>query len=129
MADYTKRTSASDLYRLATILNVSNFHVCRLSELPRVLANKQIKSIVVNLDSYGGGTHWVSIYKPKKLYFDSYAQVAPIGVPRSYKLASNTKELQSIEATDCGGLCMLWLHYVAHKSNSQYYSLFKDVYT
>jgi hypothetical protein len=126
--DYTKRTSEGDLYRLAKILNVSSFHVCRLSELPRVLANKRIKSIVVNLDNYGSGSHWVALSASKKMYFDSYAQVAPIGVPRNYQLASNSKELQSISATDCGGLCMLWLHYVAHKSNSDYYKLFKDCY-
>ena len=128
MMDYTKRTSEADLYKLARILNIINFHVCRLVELPHILANKKIKSIVVNLDSHGGGSHWVALSVSKKLYFDSYAQVAPLGVPRDYKLASNSKELQSISATDCGGLCMLWLHYITHKSNSQYYSLFKDVY-
>jgi hypothetical protein len=126
--DYTKRTSAADLYHLARILTVDQFHVCRLNELPQALANKRIKSIVVNLDSHGPGTHWVALYKPKKLYFDSYAQPAPKAVPRDYKLASNSKELQSIEATDCGGLCMLWLHYVCHKSNRKYYELFRDVY-
>ena len=126
--DYTKRTSAADLYRLARLLSVDRFHVCRLSELPRALSNKQISSIVVNLDNVGPGTHWVSIYKPKKIYFDSYAQPAPRAVPRDYKLASNSHELQTIEATDCGGLCLLWLHYVNHKSNAEYYNLFKDVY-
>ena len=128
MKDFTKRTSISDLNHIAKVLKVNNFTVCRLDELPRVLNQKNIDNIVINLDSIGSGSHWVSINRSKKLYFDSYAQPAPNGVPKNYKLASQSKEVQSIAATDCGSLCLLWLHYVNYKSNAEYYKLFKDVY-
>ncbi len=128
MGDYTKRTSVQDLLLIARVLKVNNFTVCRLNELPRVLNQKKIDNIVINLDSYGSGSHWVALCKTKKMYFDSYAQPAPSIVPSSYKLASQTKEVQSIAATDCGALCVLWLHYVNYKSNEDYYKLFKDVY-
>ena len=126
--DYTKRTSVTDLLLIARVLKVNNFAVCRLDELPRVLNQKKIDNIVINLDSYGSGSHWVALNRTKKLYFDSYAQPAPSIVPRNYKLASQTKEVQSIAATDCGALCVLWLHYVNYKSNEDYYKLFSDVY-
>ena len=126
--DYTKRTSVAELGHIARILKVINFAVCRLIELPRLLQNKNIYNIVINLDSVGSGSHWVALCKNKKLYFDSYAQPAPYVVPRNYKLASQSKEVQSIAATDCGALCLLWLHYVNYKSNAEYYSHFKDVY-
>ena len=128
MKDFTQRTSVADLNHIAKILKVNNFTVCRLDELPRVLNQKNIDNIVINLDSIGSGSHWVSINRTKKLYFDSYAQPAPNGVPKNYKLASQSKEVQSIAATDCGSLCLLWLHYVNYKSNAEYYKLFKDVY-
>ena len=128
MIDYTQRTSVADLNNIARVLKVNNFAVCRLNELSRVLNDKKIDNIVINLDSIGSGSHWVSICKSKKMYFDSYAQPAPYVVPRNYKLASQSKEVQSIAATDCGSLCLLWLHYVNYKSNADYYKLFRDCY-
>ena len=126
--NYTKRTSTSDLYKLCKELGLTNVHVCRQSDLKQTLSNKRIRNIIINLDDYGGGSHWVAINTPKKMYFDSYAQYPPLSVPKVYKMASQKKEIQSIEATDCGALCALWLYYINYKSNPDYYQLFRDCY-
>ena len=76
----------------------------------------------------GNSTHWVALYKPKKLYFDSYAQSPPTVVPKNYKMASTNKEIESMDGNNCGQLCLLWLYYVNFKSNDEYYKLFKDLY-
>lgn len=126
--DYTKRTSIEDLYRLCKKLEIKNIIICRTNELKNYLKNKKIQNYILNLDNYGNGSHWVA-YSPKyKLYFDSYAQPPPLEIPKNTKLASNKKELQTIEATDCGALCCLWLYYINNKSNTAYYNLFRDVY-
>ncbi len=125
--DYTKRTNVSDLVRLCDDLNIPSLGICRLHELPRMLKSKA-SNIIVNLDSYGLGSHWVALYRPKKVYFDSYAEEKPIQIPKDYTRASTKKELQSLESTDCGGLCCLWLYYMNFKTNEEYYDLFKDVY-
>lgn len=128
MTDYTKRTSIGDLYNLCDQLGLSNVFVGRANEVAKALANRHIQIIIFNLDDYGPGSHWVSISKPDKMYFDSYAQPAPTVVPSSYKVASLSKEIQSISATDCGALCALWLYYMKNESNEAYYQRFKDVY-
>lgn len=126
--DYTKRTSIEDLYRLCDKLDIKNVMICRTDQLKNYLKNKKIQNYILNLDNHGSGSHWVA-YSPKyKLYFDSYAQPPPSQIPKGTKLASNKKELQTLEATDCGGLCCLWLYYINNKSNAAYYNLFKDVY-
>lgn len=126
--DFTKRMSTNDLYSLAKKLNIHNFIVCRKSELPKILNNQFIKNIIINLDDIGNGSHWVACNTTKKMYFDSYAQQPPTTIPNNYRLASTKKELQSIDSTICGSLCCLWLYYINHKSNDQYYDKFKDVY-
>lgn len=127
MRDYTKRTSTQDLERICSDLGVP-VKVIRKHELPALLRSGYKGGIIMNLDDYGGGSHWVAMYTPKRLYFDSYARPPPKVVPRGYTQASQKKELQSIESSDCGGLCCLWLYYVSHRSNEEYYKLFKDVY-
>lgn len=126
--NFTKRTSTTQLYSLAKKLKLNGFHICRPSGLKSALKNDSIKSIVMNLDDYGTGTHWIAIHKPSKTYFDSYAQASPSVVPRDYKRSSTTKELQSIDSEMCGGLSVLWLHYKQYRSNSEFYDMFSDVY-
>jgi hypothetical protein len=126
--NYTARTSIIDLENILNKLGVKNYIICRKGELKNYLKNKKITNYIINLDDVDNGTHWVAMNTTKKLYFDSYAQEKPLEIPKDYKLASTNKELQSIEAEICGQLCCLWLYYVNHKSNNDYYELFKDVY-
>jgi len=126
--NYTARTSIIDLENILNKLGVKNYIICRKGELKNYIKNKKITNYIINLDDVNNGTHWVSMNTTKKLYFDSYALDKPLEIPKDYKLASTNKELQSIEAEICGQLCCLWLYYVNHKSNNDYYELFKDVY-
>jgi len=126
--DYTKTTTAEDLYDLCDKLGIENIKICRKGELKKYLKNKNYTNYIINLDDLGHGSHWVGLNTSKKMYFDSYATEAPLAIPKNYKRASTFKELQSIQSTDCGGLCCLWLYYINNKSNSEYYSLFRDVY-
>jgi len=126
--NYTARTSIIDLENILNKLGVKNYIICRKGEIKNYINNKKITNYIINLDDVNNGTHWVSLNTTKKLYFDSYAQDKPLEIPKNYKLASTNKELQSIESEICGQLCCLWLYYVNHKSNNDYYELFKDVY-
>jgi hypothetical protein len=121
-------SSNQQLYNLSEQLHIPKLVICRLKDVPKYLKNKNIDNIIINLDNFGHGTHWVGLNKPKKIYFDSYAQDKPKEIPNNYKLASTSKELQSITAEDCGWLTTLWLYYINFKTNDEYYNLFKDIY-
>lgn len=126
--DYSKRTSSDDLYKLCEKLDIKDVIVCRKGELKKNMKDNKYTNYIINLDDIGGGTHWVAKNSKKKVYFDSYAELPPVEIPKNYKLSSQKKELQALEATDCGGLCCLWLYYINYKNNKEYYKLFKDVY-
>lgn len=126
--NYTARTSIIDLENILNKLGVKNYIICRKGELKNYIKNKKITNYIINLDDVNNGTHWV-FYSPKyKIYFDSYAQPPPLEIPKNTKLASTKKELQAIEAEDCGQLCCLFAYYLNFKSKEQFYSLFKDCY-
>lgn len=121
-------TSATDLYRLCHEMGL-DVCIIRLCQLKSCLKKRaRVENYIINLDSYGHGSHWVALNTKKKLYFDSYAEEMPRDVPRDYKKASDWKQLQSLEAEDCGPLCCLWLKYINSYSNKEYYDLFEDVY-
>jgi hypothetical protein len=126
--DFTKTTSTQDLYSLLHKLKVKNVIICRKGEVKKYLKNKMIKNYVINLDDIGNGSHWVSYSRTHNMYFDSYMQSPPTSIPKNAKMSSQKKQLQSLEATDCGGLCCLWLYYINNKSNAEYLKLFTDVY-
>lgn len=121
------RSSDIELLDLGKKLGIKSFIVCSKPDLKKNL--KIYDNIIFNLsDDRFGGTHWVAIMKPKKLYFDAYAQDKPSVVPQNYKCASTKKEVEAIDGNNCGQLCILWLYYMNFKSNDKYYKLFKDVY-
>jgi len=123
-----KSSSDEQLYNLSKQFNIPNLIICRLKDVPKYLKNKNIDNMIINLDNFNYGTHWVGLSKSKKIYFDSYAQDKPNEIPKNYKLASSTKQLQSITGEDCGWLTVLWLYYINFKTNEEYYNLFKDCY-
>jgi len=126
--NFNRRTSTLDLYKILDDLGVTNTKIIRKHQLKETLRQKNFKNIIINLDDYGGGSHWVALNTDKKLYFDSYAQLPPYGVPKSYKRTSTHIQLQSVDGENCGPLCCLWLYYVNFKSNDDFYNHFKDVY-
>jgi hypothetical protein len=122
------RSSDYQLDNLLNQLGVANHIICSKDELKKYLKKPTIRNIIFNISSTDHGSHWVAIDKKSKMYFDSYAQPPPTVVPKDYKLASIEKELQSIEAQDCGQLCCLFLYYSNFKSIKDFYNLFKDIY-
>lgn len=126
---FNLRSSQRQLYKYASELGIKNLIICRLKDSKKYMDDPKIKNIIINLDNKGDGTHWVAVYKPKKYYFDSYAQSIPetlldFGLTK----ASTVKELQSIDSQTCGWLCLLFLQYCNYKSKNQFYKLFRDVY-
>lgn len=126
--DLVKRpTSETDLIDLARSMGM-DIGVDRLVNI-----GKQTKDLLVlNLDPVGSGSHWIAcnlIKKDKPMYFDPYAFNKPKEV-ESFLEASNTKQVQSLQAKDCGPLCVLWLYYTSHfdDGNKKFYDEFKDVY-
>lgn len=124
-----QRSSDYQLDDLLNQLGVKNHVICSKDELKKYLKKPTIQNIIFNMSSTDHGSHWVAINKGSKMYFDSYSIRAPTVVPKNYKRSSTKKELQSIDAQDCGALCCLWLYYTNFKSNKEYYDLFKDVYS
>jgi len=124
--NFNHRTSTLDLYKICNDLGINNVKIIRKNQLKKTIP--YYKNIIINLDDFGNGSHWVCYSRTHNMYFDSYAQKAPLGIPKNAKMASQKKELQSIEGKNCGPLCCLWLYYINNKSNDEYYKLFKDVY-
>ena len=120
-------SSDVELMDLCKKLGLKNYIVCSKPDFKKNL--KKYDNIIFNLSPLRyGGTHWVCVNKPKKMYFDAYAQDKPTVVPSDYKLASSHKEIEAIDGQNCGQLCVLWLYYVNFKSNADYYRLFRDIY-
>ena len=128
MKSLTERSNTTYLYKLSYSIGLNNLFISSRDSLPSALNSNHIRFIILNLDHGSNGTHWVGLDKKTKMYFDSYAQPKPIGVPSWYKRASTKKELQSIDSSMCGQLVCLWMYYMKNKSNDEYYKLFKDCY-
>jgi len=122
------RSSDYQLYDLCDKLGVKNQVLCAKDELKKYLKRPNIRNIIFNMSSTENGSHWVACDKKTKTYFDSYAQRPPSVVPKDYKCASIKKEIESIEAQDCGQLCCLFLYYSNFKTIKEFYDLFTDVY-
>lgn len=126
--NFNRRTSTLDLYKILNDLGVHNTKIIRKHQLKDTLKEKKYKNLIINLDDYGGGTHWTFYSPEKNIYFDSYAQLPPFGIPKNAKLASTKKELQDVEGENCGALCCLFAYYINFKTKNEFYKLFKDVY-
>ena len=97
--NFNQRNSTLDLYKICNDLGVTNVKIIRKYDLKKTIEQKKFKNIIINLDDYGGGSHWVCCNTEKKLYFDSYAQLPPFGIPNSYKRSSMHIECTQIRST------------------------------
>lgn len=116
------RSSDKELVNLLNKLNVKDFVVIPRSLLKDALNNPNINNIIFNL---GDSTHWVSLNKQKKYYFDSFGQSPP---PEISNYKYNTKIIQDFEDSDCGQLCCLFLYYINYKDLNSFYKMFKTRY-
>lgn len=119
---HLNRTSNFELDKLLNDLKIKDYVVVSRDQLNDALQDSKIKNIICNL---GNSTHWVAIYKPKKIYFDSFGQV-PIPEVSTYK--HSNKIIQGIEDQDCGQLCCLFLWYANNSTTSKFFNLFKSRY-
>lgn len=117
-----KETSTNQLEKLLKRLNINDFDIIRKKDLHLTKKN----NIIMNLDDYGKGTHWVALSQKHKKYFDSMGQVPPTEVPKNYKYSNII--IEGIKNNDCGQLCCLWLHYINNKTEKDFYYLFKKLY-
>lgn len=111
-------TTASELEALGKSMNLD-------IEADRAINfNKTTKDLLIlNTDDFGAGRHWVAVNKKTKQYFDPYGYDKLKHIPKGYKLASTTKQLQSLNGKNCGPLCLAWLAY-----GDAVYENMKDVY-
>ena len=117
-----KSTSGSTLGKLLTKLYVNDFDIIRKHDIPHSYA----ENVIINLDDFDKGSHWVAINRKYKLYFDSYGRPPPNEVPHDYHFSK--KIIEGITQEDCGQLCCLWLHYVNYETPEKFYKLFKSLY-
>ena len=105
----------SQLLQLARRMRIPHFRgVYMRDALPRKIRRNE--SGIVNLDAVDGpGTHWVAYAKrgDRAAYFDSFGNLRPpreiaryLGVTITY----NHKAYQTYDQTNCGQLCLLFLH-------------------
>lgn len=115
-------TSSKQLANLLTRLKINDFDIIRKKDIPYSHAN----NVIINLDDFSKGTHWVALNRKNKLYFDSYGKFPPEEVPKDY--SHKTKIIEGIDDQDCGQLCCLWIRYVNDGKENEFYSLFKSLY-
>lgn len=113
-------TSETQLKQLANEMGF-DIQTGRITDLDKLTADK----LILNTDKYGPGRHWVAVDRQKNEYFDPYAYDGFQEVPRNLKLASRSKQLQSLNAKDCGLLCLAWL---ANPVTENFMKQFEDVY-
>jgi len=111
-------TSERDLDKLATDMGIK-ITTGRLKDINSLGGNL----LVLNLDDYGNGNHWIAHNREKNMSMDSYAFL-------DARLGSYNKQIQSLDAKMCGPLSVLWLYYTDkfEDGNDRFYKLFKDVY-
>lgn len=93
-----------------------HYGVCAFDELP--LTSKRPLALVINLSPSGtSGTHWIAIWFSSDghaEHFDSFGSkpIAPIEVYLDTHTSSwnyNTRLVQSLVSTLCGGYCVMFL--------------------
>ena len=110
-------TTNVQLQQLAKRMRIPYFRgVYMRNALPRKIRRNE--SGIVNLDDVDGpGTHWVAYAKrgDRAAYFDSFGNLRPPREIARYlgndvTITYNHKAYQTYDQTNCGQLCLLFLH-------------------
>ena len=82
-----KTTTNIDLYQIAKILKIKNFHVIMSDELGKLPTDKYLNVITNIHSSEKSGCHWNAFYKGKKgnYFFDSYGLMPTKEISRFLK--------------------------------------------
>lgn len=116
MKENSRGLFGHDLENLAEKLKIDNFRgVFTKDLLPDKPRRKE--TLIINLDTIlGYGTHWVATRKSgfRVIYFDSYGNIPPpVEVVRYFKgceILYNGSTFQNFNTTNCGELCLEFLH-------------------
>jgi len=131
------RSSTSDLYNLAEKLGLNDLIIIRKKDLKSNLPPRREgvhhENIIINLDDYAEGSHWVAVNTKKRIYFDTYNMPPPNAIPKNYKQANSRFQLQSLDSSFCGQASLLFLYYLQKNKNTsrgikEFYAKFDDVY-
>ena len=121
-----------DLLELVKYLKVPNFRgVFMRDTLPDTPHDKECGVVNFNKSSEPG-SHWVAYYKDgdKRIYFDSFGQVAPTEIQKYLKseeefrnnkpvIQRNTDIVQKVNTKICGQLCVYVLDSLSKGANFQ----------
>ena len=121
-----------DLLELVKYLKVPNFRgVFMRDTLPDTPHDKECGVVNFNKSSEPG-SHWVAYYKDgdKRIYFDSFGQVAPTEIQKYLKseeefrdnkpvIQRNTDIVQKVNTKICGQLCVYLLDSLSKGANFQ----------
>ena len=121
-----------DLLELIKYLKVPNFRgVFMRDTLPDTPHDKECGVVNFNKSSEPG-SHWVAYYKDggKRIYFDSFGQVAPTEIQKYLKseeefrnnkpvIQHNTDIVQKVNTKICGQLCVYVLDSLSKGANFQ----------
>ncbi|KAG6948483.1 hypothetical protein JG687_00015451 [Phytophthora cactorum] len=72
-----------------------------------------------------GGTHWLAVSNKDKRYFDPLGLPRPRVIPKDY--AYHEIDIQDPRFGHCGQYSVLWLYYLQHGKEDEFYKLFKQL--
>ncbi|ETM00118.1 hypothetical protein L917_03127 [Phytophthora nicotianae] len=72
-----------------------------------------------------GGTHWIAVSNKHKRYFDPLGLPRPRVIPKDYSYKE--VDIQDPQFGHCGQYCVLWLYYLQHGKEDDFYKLFKQL--
>lgn len=117
-------TSGYQLSKLLNKMNIYNFDIIRLRDFNKTKND----NVIINLDNFGKGSHWVYYSKKYHYYFDTYNQPAPEEIPKEYKHGKFI--IEGINQDECGYLCCLFCYYINKYGNDKkFYNLFTKLYS
>lgn len=70
------------------------------------------------------GTHWMAVSNKDKKYFDPLGLPRPRVIPPSYTYREI--EIQNPRFGHCGQYCILWLYYLQHGKEDDFFKLFHE---
>ncbi len=113
------RTTRSDLEKLLKKLNINASVDWQADFDPKIPAQ------VLNLgNGILGGTHWVAVDNLNKRYFDSFGQVPPPIIPKSYEWYP--LQIQDPDYGHCGQYAALFIYYSKKNELDQFFNLFNQ---
>ena len=122
-----------DILRCVQQLDIPHFRGVYMKDTLPASGPLKNECAIVNFNtSQESGSHWVCYYKKgsNRIYFDSFGQITPIEIQQYLKtkqeirednhvIQRNTDEVQAINSSECGQLCLTVLSLLARDISFQ----------